>query len=78
MASRTFMALLAVQQVAASGPFKFCKENQCGDCPVQVTDAGLGYPNCVVYDTKDVFGNQEGFPGSDAGYEISHFVYRHH
>ncbi|RYP61000.1 hypothetical protein DL771_010285 [Monosporascus sp. 5C6A] len=61
------MSVLAGRLVLASGPFKFCKDNTCGDCPVQVTDAGTGYPNCVVYSTDDVFGNQEGFPGSDGG-----------
>jgi hypothetical protein len=63
----TVVIAIAPQLAGASGPFKFCKDNECNSCPVQVTDAGVGYPNCVIYSTKDVFGNIDGFPGSSSG-----------
>ncbi|KAI0020346.1 hypothetical protein F4780DRAFT_791994 [Xylariomycetidae sp. FL0641] len=47
-------------------PFKFCTDDQCGDCPVSITSAGTGYPNCVIYNTADVFANY-GFNGSEGG-----------
>ncbi|CAJ2513932.1 Uu.00g020510.m01.CDS01 [Anthostomella pinea] len=58
---------LTSKLVHALGPFKFCGDNECGSCSVQVTDAGTGYPNCVVYSTQDVFGGQDEFNGSDSG-----------
>lgn len=56
-------AALAAQLVHASGPFKFCSTNTCDTCPVQVLDAGTGWPNCVVYRTDDVFGGNDDFAG---------------
>ncbi|KAI0470803.1 hypothetical protein GGR56DRAFT_657719 [Xylariaceae sp. FL0804] len=71
MASRTpllvAVSVLAIRLAMASGPFEFCTDNECGNCPVQVTDAGTGYPNCVVYSTEDVFGQQTTFQGSPSG-----------
>ncbi|KAH8892268.1 hypothetical protein GQ53DRAFT_596485, partial [Thozetella sp. PMI_491] len=51
---------------ASMNPFSFCKDDQCGDCPVSVTSAGTGFPNCVTYNSDDVFKNQ-GFPGAAGG-----------
>jgi hypothetical protein len=50
--------------VFAQDPFKFCKDDGCGDCPVAVTSIGTGYPDCAIYNSADVFGNQ-GFPQVD-------------
>lgn len=50
-----------VTHVAAQDPFTFCKDDTCGDCPVSVTSIGTGFPDCAIYNSKDVFGNQ-GFP----------------
>jgi hypothetical protein len=55
------------QLVLTSDVFTFCADNKCGNCPVQVTDAGTGYPNCVIYSTDDVFGGQPEFNGSAGG-----------
>ncbi|KAI0141783.1 hypothetical protein GGR57DRAFT_398951 [Xylariaceae sp. FL1272] len=63
----TIFFALAVRPGGASDPFKLCNDNKCGDCPIQVTDAGTGFPNCVVYSTESVFGNQPDIPGSDSG-----------
>ncbi|KAI4593020.1 hypothetical protein KJ359_010274 [Pestalotiopsis sp. 9143b] len=62
-------AALAAQLVQASGPFKFCSVDTCDTCPVQVLDAGTGYPNCVIYRTDDVFGGNDDFAdlGSESG-----------
>lgn len=58
-----------VTHVAAQDPFTFCKDDTCGDCPVSVTSIGTGYPDCAIYNSEDVFGNQ-GFP-STAKYSLS-------
>ncbi|KAI1263633.1 hypothetical protein F5Y18DRAFT_393599 [Xylariaceae sp. FL1019] len=63
----TIFFILAVKPGEASDPFKLCNDNKCGDCPIQVTDAGTGFPNCVVYSTESVFGNQPDIPGSESG-----------
>ncbi|KAF7563715.1 hypothetical protein G7046_g414 [Stylonectria norvegica] len=68
----SFQATLTATLFAAAlngvlaDPFGFCKDNTCSDCPVSVATAGTGYPNCVVYNTDDVFANQ-GFGGSAGG-----------
>lgn len=54
---------IAARLALASGPFKFCTDDVCKTCPVQVSDAGTGYPNCVVYKTTDVFGGNDDFDG---------------
>lgn len=51
--------------VADEGPFKFCPDSACSDCPVSVAREGTGFPHCVVYETSDVFPGL-GFPGSDS------------
>lgn len=62
-----FAAIVAlVGTTTADDPFSFCKDNKCGDCPVSVTNVGTGFPNCVVYNSEDVFANQN-FPGSVGG-----------
>ncbi|KAM7212420.1 hypothetical protein V8F06_012189 [Rhypophila decipiens] len=35
--------------------FKFCPESTCGDCPVGLTSQGTGFPNCVIYNSDDIF-----------------------
>ena len=59
-------AFAAALRGAFADPFAFCKDNTCGDCPVSVTNTGTGFPNCVVYNTADIFTNQ-GFGGSPGG-----------
>lgn len=44
--------------------FTFCKGDDCGDCPVSITSIGTGYPDCAIYNSHDVFGNQ-GFEEAD-------------
>ncbi|KAK4040839.1 hypothetical protein C8A01DRAFT_35114 [Parachaetomium inaequale] len=46
--------------------YKMCKDNKCQDCPVGLTNAGTGYPNCVTYDSDTVFFNSD-YPGSGGG-----------
>jgi hypothetical protein len=59
--------LLARTVSAASDePFSFCTDNKCEQCPVNIASAGKGYPACVVYNSDDVFKNQD-FPGSEGG-----------
>jgi len=52
--------------LAEGGVYKMCKDNKCQNCPVELTNAGTGYPNCVVYDSDNVFYNQD-FEGTDGG-----------
>jgi len=52
--------------LAGGGVYKMCKDNKCQNCPVGLTNAGTGYPNCVVYDSDNVFYSQ-GFEGTDGG-----------
>ncbi|KAI0126720.1 hypothetical protein BJ170DRAFT_684300 [Xylariales sp. AK1849] len=69
------LALLAcafsLELATAQDPFTFCKDDTCGDCPVSVTSVGTGYPDCAIYNSADVFGNQ-GFPTTNN--EISAFL----
>ncbi|OAQ64465.1 hypothetical protein VFPPC_05734 [Pochonia chlamydosporia 170] len=58
--------LAYLQGVQAGNPFAFCTDNKCEKCPVSVTSDGTGYPNCVVYESKDIFPGQ-GFTGSKGG-----------
>src|SRR5690348_12997215 len=44
------LAILAkVHFVDAASVYKMCKDNTCQDCPVGLTNAGTGYPKCVIY-----------------------------
>ncbi|KAH6641071.1 hypothetical protein F5144DRAFT_481645 [Chaetomium tenue] len=52
--------------LAKANVYKMCKDNHCDDCPVGITNAGSGYPDCVTYDSETVFYNSD-FPGSDGG-----------
>jgi len=48
------------------GPIQFCHDKSCQDCPVSLTVEGTGYPECVVYDSDQIFGNGD-FAESDSG-----------
>ncbi|KAI0112521.1 hypothetical protein GGR51DRAFT_557103 [Nemania sp. FL0031] len=64
MSSRLPMVMVALTSAlyaTAADPFTFCKDDTCGDCPVSVTSVGTGFPDCAIYNSKDVFSNQ-GFP----------------
>ncbi|KAK8064337.1 hypothetical protein PG994_006975 [Apiospora phragmitis] len=39
--------------------FSLCKEDACEDCPVNIASAGPKYPECVIYNSEDVFTNQD-------------------
>ncbi|KAH6626515.1 hypothetical protein B0J18DRAFT_425017 [Chaetomium sp. MPI-SDFR-AT-0129] len=60
-----WLLALALHSVNA-GTYKMCKDNTCNDCPVGITNAGTGYPDCVTYDTESVLFNQ-GFSGTPGG-----------
>lgn len=55
---------------ASEKPISFCTKGGCEEdnCPVALATAGTGYPNCVIYDSKDLFSGGLGFPTSDNGY----------
>ncbi|KAF9870742.1 hypothetical protein CkaCkLH20_11844 [Colletotrichum karsti] len=51
-------ALAAILPFATAADVSWCKSEGCDDCPSSITSSGPGYPECVVYDTKTVFGGQ--------------------
>lgn len=50
----------------AKDPFYMCTDNKCEQCPSSVASSGTGYPDCVIYNSEDVFAHQ-GFNGSEGG-----------
>lgn len=52
--------------VVAQDPFYMCTESKCENCPSSISSSGTGYPNCVIYNSQDVFANQ-GYEGSTGG-----------
>lgn len=70
MSSKLYsLALLSAiaGRVAADGePFSFCTDGKCDDCPVSVSSAGTGFPECVVYNSEDFFGGGD-FDAADGG-----------
>jgi hypothetical protein len=50
----------------AQDPFYMCTDNKCETCPSAISSTGTGYPNCVIYNSEDVFANQ-GYEGSEGG-----------
>ncbi|KAF2656730.1 hypothetical protein K491DRAFT_596474 [Lophiostoma macrostomum CBS 122681] len=52
----------------AKDPFYMCTESKCEECPSAVGFNGedTDYPNCVIYNSEDVFANQ-GYEGTDGG-----------
>jgi hypothetical protein len=52
--------------VVAQDPFYMCTDTKCESCPSSVSSSGTGYPDCVVYNSEDVFANQ-GYEGSEGG-----------
>ncbi|PLB41873.1 uncharacterized protein BDW47DRAFT_122318 [Aspergillus candidus] len=54
---------------ASEKPISFCTKGGCEEdnCPVALATAGTGYPNCVIYDSKDLFSSELGFSTSDHG-----------
>ncbi|KAK4207877.1 hypothetical protein QBC37DRAFT_444238 [Rhypophila decipiens] len=65
MGALAFLSGVALVQ-AQEDVFKFCPESTCGDCPVGLTSQGTGFPNCVIYNSDDVFPGL-GFTGSEGG-----------
>lgn len=55
LSTAAFSTLL---QLTAGQAVSWCKEEGCDDCPSSLTSSGPGYPECVVYDSKTVFGGQ--------------------
>ena len=55
---------------ASEKPISFCTKGGCEEdnCPVALATAGTGYPNCVIYDSKDLFSQELGFSTSAHGY----------
>lgn len=68
MVANTYLSILTgLASVAiAQDPFYMCTENTCQDCPSSVASTGTGYPNCVVYNSQDVFADQ-GYNGTTGG-----------
>ncbi|KAI1132611.1 hypothetical protein F5Y10DRAFT_261031 [Nemania abortiva] len=68
MFSRLSIAAVAIASalcaMATDPPFTFCKDKSCGDCHVSVNSVGPGYPECIIYNTRDVFDGQ-GFPSGN-------------
>ena len=60
------MVATIILEALGDEPFTFCKDTECKQCPVAVTSGGTGYPNCVIYNTADIFSNQD-FPGAEGG-----------
>ncbi|KAI0509215.1 hypothetical protein F5B22DRAFT_649263 [Xylaria bambusicola] len=54
----TALAVLATALCVVAEEYTFCTEDTCGDCPVSITTIGTGYPDCAIYNSMDVFGNQ--------------------
>lgn len=63
-AALPIIAAFFVTSVLGQEPFTFCKDEDCGDCSVSVTSIGTEYPDCAIYNSEDVFGNQ-GFEEAD-------------
>ncbi|KAK6815650.1 hypothetical protein PG987_016654 [Apiospora arundinis] len=57
------VAFKAIDNVLADD-YSMCRDEKCGDCPVTLADLGTGYPECIIYNTEDVFGGLD-FPPSD-------------
>lgn len=71
MARRSLLALGAVLMAASNvlaEDYSMCRDDKCGDCPVTLASLGTGYPECIIYNTEDVFGGQD-FPESDVKYD---------
>ncbi|KAK7949440.1 hypothetical protein PG988_016079 [Apiospora saccharicola] len=68
MAFRSLLALgvslTAIGHVLAED-YNMCRDDKCGDCPVSLASLGTGFPDCIIYNTEDVFGGQD-FPPSDS------------
>ncbi|KAJ4294363.1 hypothetical protein N0V90_008053 [Kalmusia sp. IMI 367209] len=65
---RTATALSAaalITKLSSAQLLTFCKDNQCGDCPVAPGQA-VGYPLCNIYNTETVLGDN-GFQGVAGG-----------
>ncbi|KAK4501093.1 hypothetical protein PRZ48_006899 [Zasmidium cellare] len=60
------VALSILNKATAVPNFSFCTNEPCTNCPVSVSSEGTGYPECVIYNSENVFGNQ-GFSGSEGG-----------
>ena len=50
----------------AQDPFYMCTDTKCEACPSAISSTGTGYPDCVIYNSEDVFANQ-GYEGSKGG-----------
>jgi len=63
--------------VVAQDPFYMCTDDKCESCPSAVSSTGTGYPDCVVYNSEDVFANQ-GYEGSEGGGYAVYFDVQEH
>ncbi|KAF1967455.1 hypothetical protein BU23DRAFT_592632 [Bimuria novae-zelandiae CBS 107.79] len=66
-----------ISVATAQDPFYMCIDNKCEDCPSSVASTGTGYPNCVIYNVDDVFGNQGYEPNESGGYSVFFDVQPH-
>lgn len=68
MVATNYLSILAglASVSVAQDPFYMCTESKCENCPSSVASTGTGYPNCVIYNSEDVFANQ-GYDGADGG-----------
>ncbi|KAK8121577.1 hypothetical protein PG984_010247 [Apiospora sp. TS-2023a] len=53
--------------------FNLCKEDACKECPVHIGTTGPKYPDCVIYNSEDVFTNQ-GFPKQSESSEYEAWI----
>ena len=68
MVATNYLSILAglASVSVAQDPFYMCTESTCQNCPSSVASTGTGYPNCVIYNSEDVFANQ-GYDGATGG-----------
>ncbi|KAJ4293570.1 hypothetical protein N0V90_008853 [Kalmusia sp. IMI 367209] len=79
MPSTYYLSLLAglASVAVAQDPFYMCTDNKCEDCPSSIASSGTGFPNCVIYNSQDVFA-QQGYEGTDGGgYTVYFDVQKH-
>ncbi|KAK8087336.1 hypothetical protein PG994_002310 [Apiospora phragmitis] len=62
----TLATLLVYAGLIACQDVTWCRDKKCEDCPSGLASSGPGYPECVVYDSKTVFGGQ-GFDDDTEG-----------
>ncbi|KAJ8132758.1 hypothetical protein O1611_g867 [Lasiodiplodia mahajangana] len=58
------VALASILCATVADPLTFCKDKDCGNCPVSVASVGPGFPECAIYRSRDVFDKQN-FPSEN-------------